>query len=155
MDADLMDFKESSALVVESPNARRRMHRMMVFIKEFQRAHNGVSPTVREIGSGADISSTSVTNYYLEKLEHAGKIRRARNISRSIQVIGEVEDAPPADGLAWVDALMDLGKVTTVTFYLADDGRRGAVVERGGGHGSFVVRDRLVEAARVALGEVG
>lgn len=152
MKADLVALDGMPA--TDNPNAVRRMRRMLAFIKEFQRAHGGVSPTVREIGRGADISSTSVTNYYLEKLEDAGKIRRARNISRSIQVIGEVEDAPPADGFAWVDALMDSGKVTTVTFYLADDGRRGAVIEQGGGHGPFVVRDRVVEAARVALGEV-
>lgn len=131
-----------------------RAVRILRFIKEFQRTHGGVSPTIREIGAALDISSTSVVAYHLDQLEEKEYIRRSPSLSRSIQAVGDVGDAPPADGFAWLDALMDSGKVSTVTFFLADDGRRGAVVERCGGRGAFVVRDRMVEAARVALGEV-
>jgi hypothetical protein len=38
------------------------------FICDFKRDHDGNSPSFREIGRGCSISSTSLVNYYLNKL---------------------------------------------------------------------------------------
>jgi len=42
------------------------------------------NPSIREIGSACGISSTSVTNYYLDRLESLGYILRAHKKARSI-----------------------------------------------------------------------
>lgn len=43
-------------------------------------------PTIREIGEKVEISSTSVVNYNLTKLENEGLIARARDVSRGLSV---------------------------------------------------------------------
>jgi repressor LexA len=48
---------------------------------------NGYPPSIREIGKEANISSTSVVNYYLEQLEEMGYIERDSNISRGVRLI--------------------------------------------------------------------
>jgi repressor LexA len=47
----------------------------------------GISPTLREIGAEIDIPSTSLVDYYLRKLEKAGRIKRVGKKSRSILII--------------------------------------------------------------------
>ena len=59
----------------------------------------GYPPSIREICTEADISSTSVANYYLERLEKLGYIERDRRVSRGLRLLkffnemGEVVDA--------------------------------------------------------------
>jgi repressor LexA len=65
-----------------------RQERMLEFIGEFRGQH-GYPPTVREIGRAAGISSTSVVDYNLNVLEKGGHIRRDREISRGIELLGE------------------------------------------------------------------
>ena len=50
---------------------------------------NGYPPSIREICTQADISSTSVANYYLDRLEDLGYIERDRRVSRGLRVIKE------------------------------------------------------------------
>ncbi len=45
-------------------------------------------PSIRDIQIGCGISSTSVVDYNLRKLEEKGHIRRDREVSRGIEVIG-------------------------------------------------------------------
>ena len=45
-------------------------------------------PSIRDIQDGCAISSTSVVDYNLRKLEEKGHIRRDREISRGIEVLG-------------------------------------------------------------------
>lgn len=45
------------------------------YICRYKRRHDGLSPTLREIGDACGISSTSVVNYQLHKLHRAGRIR--------------------------------------------------------------------------------
>jgi repressor LexA len=45
-------------------------------------------PSIRDIQIGCDISSTSVVDYNLRKLEDKGYIRRDREVSRGIEVLG-------------------------------------------------------------------
>ncbi|MBI2849429.1 MAG: repressor LexA [Chloroflexi bacterium] len=47
-------------------------------------------PTVRDIVSGCDISSTSVVDYNLDILEREGYIRRHPGISRGIELVSRV-----------------------------------------------------------------
>lgn len=72
-----------------------RQERMLAFIAEF-RARHGYPPTVRELGRAAGISSTSVVDYNLNVLEKAGLIRRDREISRGIELLGETPEVPSA-----------------------------------------------------------
>ncbi len=50
---------------------------------------NGYPPSIREICTEADISSTSVANYYLDRLEQLGYIERDRKVSRGLRLIKE------------------------------------------------------------------
>src|SRR5688572_7902851 len=57
------------------------------FIREFIRDHD-YPPSIRDIQVGCDISSTSVVDYNLKALERMGHIRRDREVSRAIELIG-------------------------------------------------------------------
>jgi len=46
----------------------------------------GYPPTIREIGTEFGIASTNGVRYYLDRLEHAGRIRRDRWTSRGIEL---------------------------------------------------------------------
>lgn len=72
-----------------------RQERMIQFIREF-RARHGYPPTVREIGAAAGISSTSVVDYNLNILEKSGIIKRDREISRGIDLLGEAGEMQSA-----------------------------------------------------------
>lgn len=54
------------------------------FITETIRKHDR-SPTIREIGERADISSTNGVRYHLSILEKLGYIKRSKGISRGIE----------------------------------------------------------------------
>jgi repressor LexA len=62
---------------------------------------SGYPPSIREIGKEANISSTSVVNYYLEQLQEMGYIERDSNVSRGVrllkngagELLSEVENA--------------------------------------------------------------
>ncbi len=56
------------------------------FIIDYQ-LEKGRPPTIREIGAACDISSTSVVNYHLGKLEASGHISREPRLSRAIRVL--------------------------------------------------------------------
>jgi len=58
--------------------------RILRFISETIRDHDR-SPTIREIGEEAGISSTNGVRYHLSILEKLGYIKRSRGISRGIE----------------------------------------------------------------------
>src|SRR2546422_4811406 len=62
-----------------------RQEHMLRFIRDFSDRH-GYPPTIREIGKEVGISSTSVVNYNLDKLEKEGLLERDRTISRGLKV---------------------------------------------------------------------
>jgi repressor LexA len=70
-----------------------RQKKILEVLASFQ-DQNGYPPTIREICAQADISSTSVVNYYLEQLEEMGYIERDRRISRGVRLIKPLEGAP-------------------------------------------------------------
>lgn len=67
---------------------RPRQEHMIEFIQVFQDEH-GYPPTIREIGAAVGISSTSVVNYNLEKLEEQGRIERNRDVSRGLRLLDD------------------------------------------------------------------
>jgi repressor LexA len=63
-----------------------RLHRILDFLTSFQEK-SGYSPSIREIGDKIGVKSTSLVDFYLDKLEARGAIVRDKHISRSIRVI--------------------------------------------------------------------
>jgi len=64
---------------------------ILEYIRTF-RQNNGYSPSVREVAQHCGIKSPSVVQYHLIHLEHAGLIRKSRDRSRSLEVVGEAEE---------------------------------------------------------------
>jgi len=62
-----------------------RQKRMLEFIRRFT-ADSGYPPSIREIGDAADISSTSVVNYNLNRLVDEGFLTRDQNVSRGLRL---------------------------------------------------------------------
>ncbi len=64
-----------------------RQRRIMAFVERYTTEH-GYPPSIREIGQAAAISSTSVVDYNLRALEREGLIRRDREVSRGLGLVG-------------------------------------------------------------------
>ena len=64
----------------------RRQQAILQFIEHFL-DENNYPPTIRDIQSELDISSTSVVDYNLKALEARGLIRRNSKISRGIELV--------------------------------------------------------------------
>ncbi|MCL4464436.1 MAG: transcriptional repressor LexA [Chloroflexi bacterium] len=65
-----------------------RQRRIVEFIGDFLDEH-GYPPTVRDIGRAVGISSTSVVDYNLKRLEREGYLKRVRDVSRGIELVGD------------------------------------------------------------------
>ena len=65
-----------------------KQQRIIDFIRRFL-AERSYPPTIRDIVSGCGISSTSVVDYNLNKLEKDGYIRRHREVSRGIELLAQ------------------------------------------------------------------
>lgn len=65
----------------------RRQRNILDFIEEFL-SENDYPPTIRDIQRELNISSTSVVDYNLKVLEQRNLIRRNKNISRGIELVG-------------------------------------------------------------------
>lgn len=62
-----------------------RQRHILEFIGDFLDEH-GYPPTVRDIGRAVGITSTSVVDYNLKVLEREGLLKRAREVSRGIEL---------------------------------------------------------------------
>ncbi|MBI2766205.1 MAG: repressor LexA [Chloroflexi bacterium] len=60
---------------------------ILEFLREFIEEKD-YPPSIRDIQEGCAISSTSVVDYNLRKLEDKGLIRRDREVSRGIEILG-------------------------------------------------------------------
>lgn len=63
-----------------------RQKKILQVLEEFQE-ENGYPPSIREICEMADISSTSVVNYYLDQLQEMNYIERDNRVSRGIRLL--------------------------------------------------------------------
>jgi repressor LexA len=69
-----------------------RQQQILDFIRSFDEERS-YPPTIRDIQQACGISSTSVVDYNLHILERGGYIRRDREVSRGIEVLGESRGA--------------------------------------------------------------
>ncbi|KPK48278.1 MAG: LexA family transcriptional regulator [Dehalococcoidia bacterium SM23_28_2] len=67
-------------------NLSPKQQSILRFIRQFIDEHD-YPPSIRQIQDGCGISSTSVVDYNLKKLEGDGYIRRDREVSRAIELL--------------------------------------------------------------------
>ena len=65
-----------------------KQRRILAFLRRF-REEKDYPPTVRDILKACGVSSTSVVDYNLKVLEREGHIRRDREVSRGIELLGK------------------------------------------------------------------
>ena len=70
--------------MVDELSAKQRG--ILQFLEDFIAEHD-YPPSIRDIQNGCDISSTSVVDYNLKRLEEKGYIRRDREVSRAIELL--------------------------------------------------------------------
>ena len=63
-----------------------RQQRIVGFLRDFI-GEKDYPPSIRDIQQGCEISSTSVVDYNLKRLEERGYIRRDREVSRAIELL--------------------------------------------------------------------
>ncbi len=68
-----------------------RQKKILDVLGRFQKQF-GYPPSIREICDKAEISSTSVVNYYLDQLEEMGYIERDGRVSRGIRLVKPVTE---------------------------------------------------------------
>lgn len=74
-----------------------RQTELLRFIRGYQIAHGGVSPSLRECGRGLGVSSTQNIHRLLCCLEERGALRRLRGRERALDVLHPVS-IPSIDG---------------------------------------------------------
>lgn len=70
---------------------QEKIDKTLIFIKQFVAQH-GYPPTVREICAELKVNSSATAQYYLNKLEEIGKIRRSSTKNRAIEIVGMQPD---------------------------------------------------------------
>jgi len=77
----------------------KRQIKILEVLERFQ-LQNGYPPSIREICDQANISSTSVVNYYLNQLEESGYIERDGRVSRGIRLVKPLSEMSGAAAAA-------------------------------------------------------
>ena len=67
-------------------------HKKVLDVLEKFNNEFGYPPSIREICNQANISSTSVANYYLDRLEKLGYIERDRRVSRGLRLVKSLSE---------------------------------------------------------------
>ena len=108
-----------------------RQQRMLVFIRDYLTGH-GYPPSNREIGHATGISSTSVVDYNLRRLERKGHLICDPKVSRGIKLSADVPlaalsayDAPIVGRIAAgepIEALENPDEIIRLTPDLAQEG---------------------------------
>ncbi len=75
-----------------------RQEGIMKFVRKFI-GENGFPPSIREIGKAVEISSTSVVNYNLRRLEERGYLSREKEVSRGLRLTTNAPDLVPSGGI--------------------------------------------------------
>lgn len=71
-----------------------KQKRILEFIQLFLDEHH-YPPTVRDIQTGCEISSTSVVDYNLRILQREGYLKRQNEVSRGIELLGTARRSAP------------------------------------------------------------
>jgi repressor LexA len=85
----------------KSKGLTERQIKILEVLERFQN-ENGYPPSIREICDDANISSTSVVNYYLNQLEERGYIERDGKVSRGIRLLRPLSEMSPSQVTASV-----------------------------------------------------
>jgi len=72
---------------VSTRKLSERQKNILKYIEDYV-DERGYPPSIREIGDKVGISSTSVVDYNLRVLEREGRIRRDREVSRGLELVG-------------------------------------------------------------------
>lgn len=72
---------------VSTKKLSERQKNILKYIEDYV-DERGYPPSIREIGDKVGISSTSVVDYNLRVLEREGRIRRDREVSRGLELVG-------------------------------------------------------------------
>jgi repressor LexA len=88
--------REENMARKRSKTLSERQKKILEVLGRFQEQY-GYPPSIREICDQANISSTSVVNYYLEQLEGMGYIERDGRVSRGIRLMKPLSEV---EGLA-------------------------------------------------------
>lgn len=75
-----------------SKTLSEKQKRVLEVLEKHQNS-KGRPPSIREIGEQANITSTSVVNYYLNQLRDLGFIERENRVSRGIRIIKTLSQA--------------------------------------------------------------
>ena len=67
-------------------------HKRVLDVLSLYTEQHGYPPSIREMCTRANISSTSVANYYLDRLEELGYIERDRQVARGVRVIKNYDE---------------------------------------------------------------
>src|ERR1700682_1472676 len=73
--------------MVSAKKLSERQKNILKYIEAYV-DERGYPPSIREIGDQVGISSTSVVDYNLKVLEREGRIRRDREVSRGLELVG-------------------------------------------------------------------
>lgn len=68
-------------------------HKRVLDVLSLYTDQHGYPPSIREMCTRANISSTSVANYYLDRLEELGYIERDRQVARGVRVIKDYDES--------------------------------------------------------------
>lgn len=111
-----------------------RQQRMLTFIRSYISRH-GYPPSNREIGRATSISSTSVVDYNLRRLERKGRLTCDPKVSRGIKLTGEQVREAVGRGAGFmapivgriaagqpIEAIEDASETIELTPDLAQDG---------------------------------
>lgn len=80
------------SLEIDYQRITERQLDILNFIEEY-RQQNGYSPSIREIGAGTGIASTSAVNYQINRLVEGGYLARTSEVSRSFILLEAAYEA--------------------------------------------------------------
>ena len=93
-----------------------RQKKILNVLEDFQ-DQNGYPPSIREICDQANISSTSVVNYYLDQLQEMNYIERDSRVSRGIRLLkplSQVADAAKSAAASVRQTAQSMGELLQI-----------------------------------------
>jgi len=139
----------------EKPLSERQKN-ILTFINKYIN-ENSRPPTIREIGSAVEISSTSVVNYNLNRLDERGFLDRDADVSRGLrltekagQIVGEIQELVSVGASAVAGRVNDAVS-TMVRIPMLGDIVAGEPIEVGNDSFSTYDEDDMVEVSSSML----
>jgi repressor LexA len=128
-----------------------RQREILEFLRDHKRSH-AYPPTVREIGQAVGLSSSSTVQNHLNALEQKGYIRRDPTKSRTVEVVGEEQQANGRVIPLRAFTVPLVGRVAAGTPVLADENIEDQITvgpEIAGDEGAYALRvhgESMIEA---------